>query len=140
MIRLLAAGATAGILTLAACSSPVATCSASDGLGGRWTYLAQQETPVRGTITGTVVLSSANCIDFQGALDAVEVFPTGETRRLSGAVTGTVVEGTLVTFAASLGSEEREHLARLDGDSIAGTWVESSGGGSGRFSGTRRSP
>jgi hypothetical protein len=73
-------------------------------------------------------------------MDVVETLATGESRRLAGPVSGTVVDAALVHFEASLGPDGREHLARLEGDSLAGNWVESSGTipGSGQFGGRRQ--
>lgn len=116
---------------MAGCSSPTASCPEPGGISGQWTYRATRETPVRALVTGAIVVGSANCRDFHGSIDVVEVLVTGESRRLAGAVSGTLVDGTLVSFEASLGGESREHLARLAGDSLVGTWVESSGGGGG---------
>jgi len=123
-----------------ACGNPTGLCDAANGIVGQWSYQATQESPARGTVSGTLVLVSQNCVDFQGVLDVVETLATGESRRLAGPVSGTVVDAELVHFEASLGSFTREHLARLEGDSLAGSWVASSGTvpGAGQFGGRRQ--
>jgi hypothetical protein len=109
-------------------------------MAGQWTYRATRESPVAGTITGTLVLQSMNCVDLQGVIDVVEVLATGETQHLAGPVTGTVVDSTLVRFEATLGGGSREHFARLLGDSLSGTWIETTvgAGGAGPFAGRRQ--
>lgn len=121
------------------CSSPDEPCVVADGIAGQWTYQATRESPVPGTITGSLVISSRGCVDFQGALDVVETLATGETHRVTGPVSGTV-DGALVRFEASLSGVAREHLARLEGDSLSGSWIESAGTipGSGEFGGRRQ--
>jgi hypothetical protein len=118
-----------------ACSSPSAVCDINSGITGRWSYEATQEVPVRAQISGSMVISSANCVDFQGVLDAVEVLATGESRRVGGLVSGTIVAASLIRFEAVVGDGTREHIARLAADSLAGEWVQSAGSipGNGRF-------
>jgi hypothetical protein len=133
---ILAAAALAG----AACSNPAATCEQGNQAAGQWAYRATRESPVPGTITGTLVLQSTNCVDLQGVIDVVEVLSTGETQHLAGPVSGTVVDSTLVRFEATIGGATREHFARLWGDSLSGTWVETAvgAGGAGPFTGRRQ--
>jgi hypothetical protein len=128
------------MMAIVACSSPTSTCDAPDGgIVGQWSIRGSLDAPVRGTLTGSIAVASANCTDFQGVMDLVEVLATGETRRVAGPVSGTIVDGTLVHFEASLGGGSREHLGRIEGDSLAGSWVEASGvaAGSGQFGGRR---
>jgi hypothetical protein len=89
---------------------------------GRWSYEATQEVPVRAQISGSMVISSANCVDFQGVLDAVEMLATGESRRVGGRVSGTIVAASLIRFEAVVGDGTREHIARLAADSLTGEW------------------
>ena len=130
------------LTTAAGCSSPTASCDRASAVAGQWTYTATQESPVRGTISGSLAITLVNCVDLQGVMDVVETLTTGETRRMAGPVFGTVVDSTLVRFEADLGNEggSREHFARVIGDSLAGTWVETTGGpsGAGPFGGRRQ--
>jgi hypothetical protein len=88
---------------------------------------------------GTLRIESPNCIDLHGTLDVVETQFSGETRRIAGPVSGTIIESGVVRFEAQLGSGSREHFARIDSDSLTGTWLEIAGAttGSGPFSGRR---
>ena len=139
MMRHVAPVVPLAFLAAMACSNPAESCSGTNGMSGQWSYHAVRESPQAATISGTLVVSSATCSDFQGALDVVESLATGEQRRLTGPVYGTV-DGELVRFDASVTGGSREHFARLAGDSLAGSWVESSGTipGSGEFGGHRQ--
>ncbi|HEY5547871.1 MAG TPA: hypothetical protein VIK50_17585 [Gemmatimonadaceae bacterium] len=143
MIRValsLRGGAVLAALVVSGCSSPTASCEGTSAVSGQWSYRATRESPVQGTISGSLVIESRNCVDVQGVMDVVEVLSTGEARRMAGTISGTVIDSTLVRFEAVLGGGSREHFARIDGDSLAGTWVETTGGpsGSGPFTGHRQ--
>src|SRR5262245_56321711 len=61
-------GAVVGMVLLIGCSTPDAPCVVTGGIAGTWTYQATREAPVPGTITGSLVIASHGCIDFQGAM------------------------------------------------------------------------
>jgi hypothetical protein len=124
------------------CSSPSGPCDETGDIRGEWTYQATQDAPAPATLHGSMVISTRRCADFQGAIDIVEVLPTGESRRVSGPVSGTVLDSTLIRFEAVVGGATREHLARLRADSITGDWIQALTGGaaSGRFAGQRVGP
>lgn len=127
-------------LVAGACKSPVASCDDAAPVTGQWTYQATQASPVPGNLSGSLVITSQSCTDFQGALDVVELLVTGESRRVAGPVSGSLVDGTLARFEVTLGGVGREHLARFRGDSLSGSWVEAGAElpGSGEFSGRRQ--
>jgi hypothetical protein len=127
-------------LVAGACASPTASCDAAGAVTGHWSYAATQETPVHGTLTGSLVISSQTCTDFQGALDVIERLTTGESRRIAGPVSGSLVDTDVARFEVTLGGVGREHLVRLHGDSMSGSWVETGGSlqGNGRFGGRRQ--
>ena len=127
----------AGCAALTACISPTESCGRTRSLQGSWSYTAVQENPVRATISGTLVVAEQSCSDFSGTIDVVEVTSVGERRRLAGPVTGVLLDSTSARFSATLGSGDREHLARFAGDSVRGTWVEAASGSAsaGSFSG-----
>ena len=125
--------------TMFGCSTTSGPCESVGAIDGEWTYEATQESPVPASIRGSMVITSRICSDFQGSLDAVEVLATGESRRVSGFVSGTMLDSSLFRFEAVIAGDAREHLARMRSDSIAGDWVESANGlaRSGRFGGKR---
>lgn len=136
----LLAGALLAALAAWGCSTPTASCEDPHPVLGEWSYQATRESGVQGNISGSLVIESRNCSDLHGAIDVVEALATGESRRIAGPVSGTIVDSTLVRFEALLGGGSREHFARIRGDSIVGNWVETSGGaaGAGAFSGLRQ--
>lgn len=93
-----------------------------------------------GSLTGSLVISSQSCTDFQGALDVIEQLTTGESRRIVGPLSGSLVDTDVARFEVTSGGVGREHLARFNGDSITGSWVEIGGSlpGNGRFGGRRQ--
>jgi hypothetical protein len=123
-----------------ACSQPTAGCGADSPVRGQWSYRAVRESPAQASISGSMTIEMRNCVDLQGSLDIVEVLPTGETRRIAGPISGTLIDSGLVRFDATLGTSDREHFARLRGDSLSGTWIELAGSmsGAGSFSGRRQ--
>src|SRR5262245_53445628 len=110
------------------CSTPSGPCNDTGGPRGEWTYQATQDAPTSATIHGSMVITTRRCSDFQGILDVVEVLPTGESRRVSGPVSGTVLDSTLFRFEAVIGGATREHLARVRADSMTGDWVQALAG------------
>ena len=131
--------AMAAVVIPFACSNPTASCESNAGLSGQWTYAATQESPVPASMSGTMVIASRQCADFQGTLDVVESFATGESRRVAGFISGTTFDSSLIRFESVIAGEAREHLARIWQDSISGDWIQSSNGAarSGRFAGHR---
>jgi autotransporter translocation and assembly factor TamB len=128
------------LLGALACSNATGSCNGTSPVRGQWSYRATREAPMQATITGSLLIEMRNCVDLQGSLDVVEVLPTGESRRIAGPVSGTVIDDGLVRFEAELGTAGREHFARFTGDSLTGTWIEVAGpaAGSGSFSGRRQ--
>ncbi len=132
------------LLSLLACSACGATstdaCTASSqSLTGVYTYDGARDTPTQATFSGTLSLTGQSCNNFTGTIDFVEVDAQGQSRRLSGPVSGTLLSATSLQLDAGLGAVVRQHIAKITPDSVYGTWVEMSGSitGSGRFR-TRR--
>jgi hypothetical protein len=124
------------------CVSPVESCAATRQIMGTWKYAATQDAPVRASLTGSLVISTQSCVDFQGALDVTEVTADGRSRRIAGPVSGLLVDSVVARFDATLGGADRQHLARFGGDSVWGSWVEIESGASvsGSFSGRLTEP
>jgi hypothetical protein len=129
----------AAALVASACANPVESCEQLSAVAGRWSYRATRESPGQGTITGLLQIESPNCVDLNGSMDVVEVLATGESRRIAGPISGTIIDSGHVRFEAQFGSGSREHFARIGGDSLSGAWLEIAGSnpGSGPFSGRR---
>ena len=125
------------VCAVAGCISPTESCPRTRAIQGSWSYTATQESPARATITGTLVVSQQSCADFTGTMDVLEVTSLGEHRRMAGPVSGVLLDSTSARFTATLGTGDREHLARFAGDSVRGTWIQAVSGSStaGSFSG-----
>ncbi len=111
----------------AACASPAGADGGAAELRGTWTYQAQQNAPVL-SLAGTMVISGESGRSFSGQLQVIETNQAGVQRQLSGIVTGTMPKAGTVDFDAFLQQEGRRHVGRVAGDSIAGSWVDDSGG------------
>jgi hypothetical protein len=110
-------------------------------LAGTWSFSGLQTGPVRESLTGTLTISRESGSSFQGRLDLVAVNEqTGESRVLGGLVSGSG-SGDVIDFDADLEATPRRHVGELVADTITGTWVGPSSGGtsSGTFRAERES-
>jgi hypothetical protein len=99
------------------------------GLNGSWSYTGVQTGPVRETLTGTLTISLESGTSFQGRLDLVGVSDqTGQSRVLGGLVSGSESGTDVIDFDANL-ETTRRHVGQIVGDTITGTWIASSPGG-----------
>jgi hypothetical protein len=88
-----------------------------------------QTGPVRETLTGTLTISLESGTSFQGRLDLVGVSDqTGQSRVLGGLVSGSESGTDIIDFDANL-ETTRRHVGQIVGDTITGTWIASSPGG-----------
>ena len=100
-------------------------------LNGTWTYTGIQTGPVREELSGTLTISRESGSSFQGRLDLVAVnSQTGQTRVLGGLVSGGESATDVIDFDATLETDPRRHVGQIVADTISGTWVGSSSGGS----------
>jgi hypothetical protein len=99
-------------------------------------YSGVQTGPVREILSGTLTISRESGTSFQGRLDLIgQNSQTGQSRLLSGLVSGSVAGANTMDFDADL-ETGRRHVGQIVADTITGTWVESST--SGMASGTFR--
>jgi hypothetical protein len=100
------------------------------GLNGTWSYTGVQSGPVRETLSGTLTVSRESGTSFQGRLDLVAVnTQTGESRVLGGLVSGSESGVDVIDFDADVESAPRRHVGTIVQDTISGTWIGSSSGG-----------
>ena len=100
------------------------------GLNGTWNYTGVQSGPVRETLSGTLTVSQESGTSFQGRLDLVAVnTQTGESRVLGGLVSGSESGVDVIDFDADVESAPRRHVGTIVQDTISGTWIGSSSGG-----------
>lgn len=114
------------ILLAAGCGSLTDPCH-DPGVISSWRYAGVQDVPEEANLTGTLSMREA-CGMITGELDLVEVDGFGQSRRLAGPLTGRVVDAGLVRFDVLFDGVVRQHLARMSGDSLVGTWLALSDG------------
>jgi hypothetical protein len=85
---------------------------------------------VRETLSGTLTISRESGMSFQGQLSLQGVnSQTGQTRLLSGVVSGSESGTDVIDFDANLEATPRRHVGQIVADTITGTWVGSSSDG-----------
>lgn len=125
-------------LGLLACGAPAGPGA---DLRGRWRYDGVQVEPLV-TLQGTLTITTQSGGTVRGTLEVEERDRLGGVLGRTGLVTGRV-SGTGVDLDVVLGGGvSRRHLGAVEGDSIAGAWVQgdgSAGAVAGNFS-MRRDP
>ena len=98
-------------------------------LAGTWSYSGAQTGAVRENLFGELRILSESGSAFEGRLDIVGTNEAGDSRVMSGSVSGSA-ESDVVDFDAHVEAAARRHVGQVIGDTITGTWVGSSPGGS----------
>jgi hypothetical protein len=120
----------------AACRAATACAAATPPvLLGSWTYTATQTSPTTANLNGTLQITSQCGSQIGGTLDVTQTDPGGGNPvRLTGVVSGVLVDTASVDFDAYLTATPRRHDATVRSDSMkSGSWFEV-GGPSGSFS------
>lgn len=119
-----------GVLTLfGGCLSSTDIRPPQLGLAGDWSYAGVQTGPVREILSGDLRIYGESGTSFQGTLSLEAVNEaTGASRMMSGSVSGSG-EGRVIDFDATVESTARRHVGQIVADTIAGTWVGSTPGG-----------
>ncbi len=94
---------------------------------GIWNYTGVQTGPVPETLSGTLMISLESGTSFQGQIALFGVTQNG-SRSLNGSVSGSESGSGVVDFDANL-DMQRRHVGQIVADTITGTWVGSSAGG-----------
>ena len=115
------------------CRSSTDTGAPPVNLRGQWRYAAEQTSPARSVLDGTLSVDDQTGHSLDGSLTMIESSATG-ARALSGFMNGRTPDATTIEFQVDLGGGARVHQGRIRGDSIVGTWYdEFAGGGAGSF-------
>jgi hypothetical protein len=125
--------------SLAACGGSTDPGRAGVPVLGSWSYSGQQVAPGAASLAGSIAFSTQTGAQIGGSLDFLETDARGQSRRIAGPFSGRTVDSTTLDFEVVLGALSRRHVGRVKGDSLTGTWVESSGDGIPSASGTFRS-
>lgn len=111
-------------------------------LTGEWSYTGVQSGAIRENLAGQLRILSESGTTFQGRLDVVGTNDAGDSRVMTGVVSGST-ESDVVDFDAHVEAVARRHVGQVVADTITGTWVGSTPGGSvssGTFRAERMSP
>jgi hypothetical protein len=134
------------LIAVFVCAFFIVACAGSTDPGrpgvpvvGGWSYAGQQVAPGSASLTGAISFSTQSGSKISGSVDFVEIDSRGQQRRVAGPFSGRTVDSTTLDFEVVLGALSRRHVGRVKGDSLTGTWVESSGDGIPTASGTFRS-
>lgn len=130
------------LVSAAACAAPTENCTPPANIIGTWSYSSQQQVAGGSTSVGTLLVAHQNCHDFDGSMDVIQQDASGQRTRLTGRVTGRLLDATSVQFDAQLNAAPRQHLASLKGTTMTGSWIElnadAGAGASGAFSTQRQ--
>ena len=144
MSRFLAYAWLLAVLPLAACNNATSP-SAPTGrnVSGRWNYAAAASDGAS-VLNGTLDVTRQDGTTISGLLDARELDRYGIARTIQGIMGGRVVSDASVEFDVVLAAgRTRRHLGAFAGDSVRGTWIETSAvqvTGTGTFRGARSNP
>ena len=117
------------IAVVAGCLRSTEPGPAEVQLTGTWSYSGTQTGAVRENLFGELRILSESGSAFAGRLDIVSTNEGGDSRVMSGSVSGSA-EGDVVDFDAHVEASARRHVGQVVGDTITGTWVGSTPGGS----------
>ena len=122
-----------------ACKNPAQVAVVGANVDGAWNYFAAT-TSSPTTLSGTLTISQSGTASFTGALEATEQ-ASGQQQRVIGLVSGRTIDSTRFDFDLVLDAgTRRHHVGSIRGDSITGTWLETTStgiAGSGTFRGSR---
>ena len=135
-----------GLVALASCRAVSDVGASALDLSGAWNYIATASSSAV-TLSGTMTLSqtAGGGSSFSGGLDASQMDARGQVSRVVAIVSGRAIDSSRVEFDLILdASARRHHSGIVAGDSVSGTWLETTDFsivGSGTFRGKRtRSP
>lgn len=115
----------AGMMALAGCGSETPAGADSTIVTGSWSYEARQNSPAI-ELTGQLRIERQNSGRIEGELNAQERDAQGMMRTRVGVISGRVLSDGAVDFDVLLQgtAAPRRHVGRVRGDTITGTWAE----------------
>jgi hypothetical protein len=118
---------------LSACDSATGAATSTLALSGNWSYTATQTSPTV-VISGTLHIDQTGATMFTGAANFTETDALGMVRQRVGQLTGQTVSSDAIDFDVFIDATTRRHVARVQADSMSGTWALTAGGtGTGSF-------
>lgn len=125
----LRAACVSAVVFASGCLSSTASEPTRTQLTGDWNYTGVQTGAVRENLAGQLRILSESGTSFQGRLEIVGTNDAGQSRVMTGVVSGTG-ESDVVDFDAHVEAGARRHVGQVVADTITGTWVGSAPGGS----------
>jgi hypothetical protein len=108
---------------LAGCALPTGPDRPAADVRGEWEFTAEQVAPSV-TIEGVLRIESQDGDLIVGSASWEERDALGNVQLGGGPVTGRVIGESDVDFDILVGAAARRHVARLDADTMAGSWVQ----------------
>ncbi len=127
MIRGVLATAALALLANGCADTPTDEGPARFPLARDWHYSADQQTPDRIRTEGEIQFTFQSGLRFDGAADVIETDFLGQGERRTGILSGRFRDSSNVEFDLRLDAESRRHAGRIAGDSILGSWFQTSG-------------
>jgi hypothetical protein len=129
------------IVVLAGCTSSSGPSVLGAPIVGTWEYSSTQTSPTPATLLGTLTVAAQTDRGVNGTFDGVErVLNAAQPVQRLGSLTGRFLDSTAVELTLTLSTEQRQHLGRVSGDTLRGSWNVRGGGPSGDFVAVRRRP
>lgn len=120
--------ATIGVAMAFGCTPMTAPAGSSARVEGSWTYVATNSAAPL-VVNGSLSITPRSGSSFGGSLDATESGDAAGDRRVVGVVSGRMLDSTLVDFDLTIPDGALRHVGSVRGDSLVGSWVETSGSG-----------
>ena len=129
--------ALAGLL-LGGCALPSGPDRTAADVRGDWEFSAEQVAPSV-TIEGVLRIEGQDGDLIVGSASWEERDALGNVQLGGGPVTGRVIGESDVDFDILIGANARRHVARLDADTMAGSWVQPGSSAAGTWRAVRAS-
>lgn len=118
----------AALLLLTACGQGEITCGAPPDAAGTWSYTGDQSNPAA-ALTGTLVLTRTGTCTLQGSA-SLTIDAGGGPDTRTGTAAGIFSDENTVDLTLTLeGLPSRLQMGEWHGDTISGSWTESSNSG-----------
>jgi hypothetical protein len=111
------------VASLAGCALPSGPDRSAADVRGQWEFSAEQVAPSL-TIEGVLRIESQDGELIVGSASWEERDALGIVHLGGGPVTGRMIGASDVDFDILVGAIARRHVARLDADTMSGSWVQ----------------
>jgi hypothetical protein len=138
--QLVVVAAALAAMTAMACAGSTGPSVVGVAIVGTWAYSAVQSSPSPATMTGTLQVTGQSDRGVTGSFDGVETVLSGQAVQRVGTLSGRFLDSTAVDLTLTLPTGQRQHLGRVVGDTLRGSWAVFGGSAAGDFTAVRRRP